>query len=228
MADGTTPAPVAVLIVDDHRMFAQSLARLLEDDDRITVVGVAATSAEGILAAAELGPAVVLVDFQLPDLDGVATARAIRAQHPETMVVMLTGSTDDRVLLGAIDAGCSGYITKDRVVDDVAGAIVAAAAGEALISPAQLARLLPRLSTAGRAASPDLTDRERQLLACMAEGLSNKAIAARLNLSINTVRNYVQNTLGKLDAHSKLEAVAAAIRQGIISYPSGPEPPPAP
>jgi DNA-binding NarL/FixJ family response regulator len=139
---------------------------------------------------------------------------------PSSMVVMLTGAEDDRVLLGAIDAGCSGFLTKDRAASEVARAVRAAASGEALISPAQLARLLPRLSSKRTEVGTDLTRRELELLIHLARGSSNKTIAAELHLSLNTVRNYVQSVLTKLGAHSKLEAVSTAVREGIIDYPS--------
>ena len=215
----TAEPPISVVIIDDHRMFAESLGRLLELDGGIQVVGTAATAAEGIALAQRARPAVVLVDYQMPDRDGVEIAAAIKAQDPNIMVVMLTGSADDRVLLSAIEAGCSGFLTKDRASAEVAEAVRSAAAGEALISPAMLARLLPRLSPHHRESSIELTAREREVLDAMAQGLSNKAIAAQLFLSVNTVRNYVASTLMKLDAHSKLEAVATAVREGIISYP---------
>ena len=215
-----TEATVRVLVVDDHRMFAESLARLLGDEDGIEVIGVAASSEEGVGAVQRLKPDVVLVDYRMPDRDGVETAATIKELDPSCMVVMLTGSEDDRVLLGAIDAGCSGFLTKDRAAGEVARAVRAAASGEALISPAQLARLLPRLSSKKTEVGTDLTRRELELLTHLARGSSNKAIAADLHLSLNTVRNYVQSVLTKLDAHSKLEAVATAVREGIIDYPS--------
>jgi DNA-binding NarL/FixJ family response regulator len=219
--DDVVGAVVRVLIVDDHRMFAESLARLLGDEDGIEVIGVAGSSEEGLQLVDELRPSVVLVDYRMPDRDGVETAAAIKDRDPGIMVVMLTGSEDDRVLLGAIDAGCSGFLTKDRAAGEVAKAVRAAASGEALISPAQLARLLPRLSSKRTEVGTDLTRRELELLTHLARGSSNKAIAADLHLSLNTVRNYVQSVLTKLDAHSKLEAVATAVREGIIDYPSG-------
>ena len=215
-----TETTVRVLVVDDHRMFAESLARLLGDEDGIEVIGVAASSEEGVGAVQRLKPDVVLVDYRMPDRDGVETAATIKELDPSCMVVMLTGSEDDRVLLGAIDAGCSGFLTKDRAAGEVARAVRAAASGEALISPAQLARLLPRLSSKKTEVGTDLTRRELELLTHLARGSSNKAIAADLHLSLNTVRNYVQSVLTKLDAHSKLEAVATAVREGIIDYPS--------
>jgi two-component system response regulator DevR len=220
MADPAVPS-VGVLIVDDHRMFAESLARLLSDEADITVLGVAGSGADALDMAAGLRPRVVLIDYQMPERNGVEIAAEIKGHDPGIMVVMLTASTDDRVLLAAIDAGCSGFLTKDRAAAEVADAVRAAALGEALITPAQLARLLPKLSRTQRAVGADLTDRERDLLGHLARGGTNKAIAAELHLSVNTVRNYVQSVLTKLGAHSKLEAVSTAVREGIIDYPSG-------
>ena len=205
-----------VLIVDDHRMFADSLSRLLSDEDDIAVVGVATTGADAVRMVDQLRPDVMLVDYEIPDQNGVAITAEVKRRQPDVMVVMLTGSTDDRVLLAAIDAGCSGFLTKDRAAVEVANAVRAAAVGEALISPAQLARLLPKLSRTHRSLGSDLTGRERDILALVARGGTNRAIAEELFLSVNTVRNYVQSTLTKLGAHSKLEAVSMAVREGII------------
>jgi DNA-binding NarL/FixJ family response regulator len=211
---------VGVLIVDDHRMFSESLARLLADEDGIEVLGVAATGADAVEMVNRLHPNVVLMDYQLPDQDGVAVTAAIRRENPTVMVVMLTGSTEDRVLLAAIDAGCSGFLTKDRAAGEVVHAVRAAAVGEALISPALLARLLPKLNRTRRSLGEDLSDREREILGFLARGMTNKVIAAELFLSVNTIRNHVQSVLAKLGAHSKLEAVSTAVREGIIDYPT--------
>jgi DNA-binding NarL/FixJ family response regulator len=211
---------IGVVIIDDHRMFAESLARLLADEEGITVVGTAQTGVEGIELVGRLQPRVALVDYHMPDIDGVQIITAIKRRDPTIMVVMLTASTDDQVLLAAIDAACSGFLTKDRAADEVAIAVRAAAAGEALISAAVLARLLPRLNRVQPALGPDLTAREHQILELLAQGWTNRAIAAELHLSLNTVRNYVQYVLAKLGAHSKLEAVSTAVRTGLISYPT--------
>jgi len=219
LADETRPV-VQVLIIDDHQMFVESLARVLADDDRIEVVGVASTAAEGLKLAEAHQPRVAIVDYMLPDQDGVELTSALKETNPELMTVMLTASTEDRVLLGAIDAGCSGFLTKDRAVKEVVEAVLAAAEGEALVSPAQLARLLPRLSRATQSVGADLTRRELQLLNHLARGQSNKAIAEELHLSVNTIRNYMQSVLFKLGAHSKLEAVSTAVREGLIDYQS--------
>lgn len=211
---------VGVLIVDDHRMFSESLARLLADEHGIAVLGVAATGADAIEMVGRLHPNVVLMDYQLPDQDGVTVTAEIRRHNPSVMVVMLTGSTEDRVLLGAIDAGCSGFLTKDRAAAEVVHAVRAAAVGEALISPALLARLLPKLNRTHRSLGEDLSEREREILGFLSRGMTNKVIAAELFLSVNTIRNHVQSVLAKLGAHSKLEAVSTAVREGIIDYPT--------
>jgi len=214
----TATETISVLIVDDHRMFAESLSRLLADELGITVLGIAGSVRETMELVAKFEPQVLLLDYQLPDGDGVSLTADIKRAHPTTMIVMLTGSTEDRVLLGAIDAGCSGFLTKDRAAVEVAEAVRGAAAGEALISPALLGRLLPKLKRTYRSLGSDLTDRERATLMYLAKGWPNKAIAAEMNLSLNTVRNYVQSLLTKLGAHSKLEAVSTAVREGIVDY----------
>ena len=221
MSEADQTAPVGVLIVDDHRMFAESLARLLTDENGSTVVGLAATGSEALDVACRVRPSVVLMDYQLPDQDGVAVTAEMKRRDPGVMVVMLTGVTDDRILLNAIEAGCSGFLTKDRAAGEVADAVRAAAAGEALLSPALLARLLPKLNRTQREVGADLTDREREILKLLARVSSNKAIASELYLSVNTIRNYIQSVLKKLGSHSKLEAVATAVREGIIEYPTG-------
>lgn len=211
---------VGVLIVDDHRMFSESLARLLADEDGVEVLGVAGTGSDAVDMVDRLHPNVVLMDYQLPDRDGVAVTLEVKRRNPSVMVVMLTGSTEDRVLLAAIDVGCSGFLTKDRAAAEVVHAVRAAAVGEALISPALLARLLPKLNRTQRSLGEDLSDREREILGFLARGMTNKVIAAELFLSVNTIRNHVQSVLAKLGAHSKLEAVSTAVREGIIDYPT--------
>lgn len=210
---------IGVVIVDDHRMFAESLARLLADEEGISVRGVGANGLEAFRLVERDRPRVLLIDYHMPDDDGVSVASKIKTRWPDTMIVMLTGDEDEQVLISAIEAGCSGFFTKDRASSEVADAVRAAAIGEALISPAQLARLLPKLHRSYRPAGVDLTERELEVLKLLASGVTNKVIAAELFLSVNTIRNYVQSILTKLEAHSKLEAVSTAVSQGIVAYP---------
>ena len=208
---------IDVLIVDDHRMFAETLATMMSIEG-MNVVGVATSGAEALDMLNDTRPRVVLVDYELPDMDGAAIARAMKARVPGIQVVMVTGSADDRVMLAAVYAGCSGFLTKDRAVLDVVSAIRSAANGDSTLSSAMLARLIPELSR-GRAVGTDLTVRELAILKLLARGSTNRAIAGDLHLSINTVRNYVQSILRKLGTHSKLEAVSTAVREGVIAYP---------
>lgn len=214
------PRPqVRVLLVDDHQMFADSLTRLLEDDPEIRVVATAGTVAEGVAAARRCQPEVVLLDQHLPDGTGLAAAAALRAEVPEVRIVMLTGELDDRVLVDAIEAGCSGFLTKAHAAHEVVAAVRAAAAGQVLVPPELLARLLPRIDGSRRGLGDDLSAREREVLVLLVRGTATKAIAAELHLSVNTVRNHIQQVLGKLGAHSKLEAVAIALREGVVARP---------
>jgi len=208
---------IRVLVVDDHKMFAESLVNLLEREEDLAIVGQAGSVGELKRVLQETEPDVVLMDYRLPDGDGIEAAGYVRRERSEAQIVMLTGMSDDTVLLRAIDAGCAGFVTKDNAVEEAVAAIRAAASGEAVISPHMLSRLLPKLRRE-REQEPQspLTPREREVLLLLAEGLSNGAIAERLFISLNTVRNHVQNLLSKLGAHSKLEAVAIAARNGLV------------
>lgn len=210
--------PIRVLLVDDHQMFCELLRDLLERNG-IDVVAAEGAVASGVASAREHRPDVVLLDFELPDGNGVDAAKQILAETPSTAVVMLTGSDNEDTLMAAIDAGCTGFVTKSNAVRDVVSAVRSASEGESLISAQMLARILPRLRRgAGRSSGSALTPRELDVLRLMAEGLTNSAIAARLVLSTHTVRNHVQAILEKLGAHSKLEAVAIAAREGLVRY----------
>jgi len=214
------------MVVDDHQLLAQALSEVLDDEADLEVVARTGSVAEAIEAARELAPDVVLMDYQLPDGNGVTAAERIRRHRPQTKVVMLTAYAEDALLVAAAEAGCSGYLTKDRAVEEVVSAVRAAHAGELLVSSATLAQLLPKLRAQRRPgaypgsspAGAALTARELEVLQLIAEGLSNHAIAERLVLSLNTVRNHVQNVISKLRAHSKLEAVAIAVRTGVIHH----------
>jgi DNA-binding NarL/FixJ family response regulator len=205
-----------VLLVEDHQMVAQGIVELVGAEPDLEIVGVEGTVAGAASAAGRLQPHVVLMDYRLPDGDGVEAARQIRAVAPESAIVMVTSVASESVLLGAIDAGCAAFVLKDSPMQDVIDATRAAGRGEAVIAPSLLARLLPRLRRSNTAPTTTLTDREQEVLELLAEGLSSQAIAERLFLSLNTVRNHVQNLLVKLGAHSRLEAVATAVRTGLV------------
>ena len=210
---------IRVVIVDDHLMFAESLARLLSDEADIAVEGITSTGQQLLESLAQVNPHVAILDYHLPDTDGATLARELLRQRVDLGVIILTGADDDQMMLEAIQAGCAGFLTKDRAAAEVVEAVRAVAGGEALISAPTLARLLPLIGRREVQPGADLTERERDLLAKMAYGISNRIIAEEMFLSVNTVRNYTQSILSKLGAHSKLEAVSLAVSYGIITYP---------
>ena len=222
MAETDDDAPAAaaggvrVLIVDDHQMFASSLAHALGAEDDLRVVGVA-SSLEGARASTRSSaPDVVLLDHRLPDGDGVGAISALRELRPSVHVVMLTATTSDRVLVAALEAGAAGFIAKTQPLEDVLSGVRAVAQGESVVSANLLSRLLPRLRRQSAAPGTTLTEREREILDLLAEGLPNADIARQLSLSVHTVRNHVANLSAKLGAHSKLEVLSIAVRDGLV------------
>jgi putative two-component system response regulator len=215
---------IRILVVDDHEIFAQSLVRLLENRPELKVVGTAGTVSAAVAAASAYEPDIVLMDFGLPDGDGPHATEQIKALTPAVKVIMLTVRADEQSLVRAIEAGCSGFVQKEDSVEKLFEAIVATHEGETITAPTDLRPLLRLLRPTHRGLGFDLTPREREILDLMAAGLVNKQIADRLGLTLNTVRNHAQNILSKLQSHSKLEAVATAVREGIVRYP---EPSPA-
>lgn len=215
-----TGAAVRVLVVDDHEVFGASLARTLDDEPDIDVVGSVTSVAEALELIPD-GVDVVLSDFRLAETDGVRFARTLGERWPAVKVVMLTASNDEAVLAAALEAGCAGFVTKAESLTRVIAAIRGAAAGEAVITPALLARLLPRLAQRGRGRSPDLTPRELEVLGLIVRGQSNQEIADELFLSRDTVRNHVASILSKLGVHSKLQAAAVAVQRGLVVAPWG-------
>jgi two-component system response regulator DevR len=212
-------SPVRVLIVDDHEVLAVCLAQVLDAEDDLISVGVAGSLAQARSMVGTCAPDVILLDHRLPDGDGVAAIGELRALRPSVKIVVLTASAADHVLVAAIEGGASGFLSKNRGIAEVTSAVRAAASGEAVVSPELLARLLPRLTRGaggGRGGQHDLTERERDVLNLLADGLTNAAISSRLFVSVHTVRNHIANLSRKLGAHSKLEALSIAVREGIL------------
>ena len=211
---------VRVVVVDDHEIFADSLVRLLGSRPDIDVAGTAGGVARAVELVRTARPDVVLMDFELPDGDGPEATEQIKAFAPKTKVIMLTMRTDEHARARALAAGCSGFIRKDQTTDSLLEAIAAVSRGEMSIEPSDLDLLLSRLKPTNRGLGASITPRELEVLAAMARGLVNKEIAQLLGLRLNTVRNHVQNILYKLEVHSQLEAVATAVREGLIA-PAG-------
>lgn len=210
--------PIRVLIVDDHEVLGASLAHVLNDEDDIVAVGLAATLSQARARIVSASPDVLILDRRLPDGDGVDALAELKSLRPHMNVLVLTATSSDDVLVRALEAGAAGFLSKTRSLAEVTTAVRAAAQGEASISPEMLARLLPKLT---RVPGPDpaLTRREQEVLAMLAHGLSNAAIATELSVSVNTVRNHVANLSAKLGAHSKLEAMSIAIQRGLLAGP---------
>ncbi len=209
----TQKSIVRVLLVDDHRMLSELLAAALDERDEIAVVGTAANASEALASIGALRPDVVVLDYELPDADGVSLVGPIREASPRSQVLMLTSYTDPVILDDAIGAGCAGFVTKRNGADEIAMAVLAVAANETPVSP-DMVRALVRKDRP--ASGDDLTAREVEVLRLAAQGLTNQQIADELFLSVNTVRNHMQRVLNKLGAHSKLEATAIAARLGIV------------
>jgi DNA-binding NarL/FixJ family response regulator len=214
--DSPDDRSLRVVVVDDHRMFADSLVRLLREESGFDVLDACVDTASALESIVENRPDVALVDYQLPDGNGVDLTRALLERVPHLRVVMLTGQSDDGLLLRAIEAGVSGFLTKDQAASVLTDSLRQVARGESLMAPEELRRVMRRVARSPLPTRALLSERERDVLRLMSEGLTTKMVAERLFLSVNTVRNYSQSVLTKLGAHSKLEAVAIATREGIL------------
>jgi DNA-binding NarL/FixJ family response regulator len=215
--------PIRVLLVDDHQLLTGALRKTMADESDIQVVGVAGTVAEAKALARDRVD-VVLMDYRLPDGTGAEATRAIKARWPAARVVMLTALNDDETILESIQAGADGYLTKDRAVDEVVDAVRAAHAGETLLPRSVILGIAQRVAAARDRGSErrqvePLTARELEVLRALTEGLSTPEICERLFIAPNTLRTHVQNIMGKLRVHSKLEAVAFALRHRLVEPP---------
>lgn len=210
-------AGIRVVVVDDHALYRRGLEAVLSSEDDLVVVGEASGGVEAVTRVEELRPDVVLMDVRMPGGDGIEAAQRIRDLGLGTKVVMITTSDDQKDLVAAIRAGAKGYLLKDAEPDDIVAGIRAVHRGQSLLSPALAPTLLAEFSAvmdgdADSGGTAALTDRERQVLAVLGEGLTNKEIAARLFISENTVKNHVHNILDKLGLHSRTEAALLAAR----------------
>lgn len=204
---------IRVLIVDDHRVLAELLAEALAKADDIVVVGTVETGAGAVSAASATRPDVVVLDYDLPDVEGAAALVALQDAVPTARVLMLTSYSSPVVLNEVMDAGAAGFVTKRNGSAEILAAVRAVASDQTPVSADMLRSVV---GSGGRRPGADLTERELQILRIASLGRSNQAIADELHLSVNTVRNHMQHVLTKLGAHSKLEATAIAARLGIL------------
>jgi DNA-binding NarL/FixJ family response regulator len=211
-------ADLRVVIADDHPIVRQGLSALLASLPGVDVVAVAATGREAVREAVTLRPDVLIMDLQMPDLDGLAATREIRRAAPEVAVLVLTMFADDDSIFSAMRAGARGYLLKGAEQDDIARAIRGVAAGEAIFGPGVAQRVLGFFAAPARANAepfPELTAREREILDLLAAGLPNATIAARLGVAAKTVANNVSSIFTKLHVADRAQAVARARDAGL-------------
>jgi two-component system response regulator DevR len=219
-ADGGTPEEsgrtLRLLVVDDHEVVRQGLVALLDRRQGFQVVAEAGTVTEAIEQAARHEPDIVVMDVRLPDGSGIEACREIRSHRPATRVIMLTSFPDEEAVLSAIVAGASGYLLKQIRARDLVAALEAIGRGESLLDPAVTEKVLERIRRIATGGQDDelagLTTQERKILALVAEGMTNKEIAAEVFLSDKTVKNYVSSILSKLNLERRAQAAAFVAR----------------
>jgi two-component system, NarL family, response regulator DevR len=212
----TAPRTLTVVVVDDHEVVRQGLVAMLDRRPGFQVVGEAGTVAEAIEITSRFQPDLVVMDVRLPDGSGIEACREIRANLPETRVMMLTSYPDEEAVLAAIVAGASGYLLKQVRARDLVAALEAVGRGESLLDPAVTGKVLERMRRIATSDQPDelaaLTHQERKILALVADGMTNKEIAAEIFLSDKTVKNYVSSILAKLNLERRAQAAAYVAR----------------
>jgi len=207
--------PIRVMLVDDHTMVRRGLATILKVFDDLQLVGEAENGVNAVQLAAEVLPDVILMDMSMPEMDGASATHAIRQQFPQIQVLALTSFKEGKVIQKALEAGAIGYLLKDVSADELVRAIRAAYAGHATLSP-EAAQALVETASLPPAPGLDLTEREREVLTLMIEGLNNTQIAGRLTVSPSTIKSHVSNILAKLGVASRTEAVTLALRHNIV------------
>ena len=212
---------IRVMLVDDHALFRKGVASLLATCPDIEVVGEADNGAQAVAKVADLMPDLILMDIQMPEVDGLEATRRIVAAHPYVKIVMLTVAEEDRSLFDAIKAGAQGYLLKKMEPNEFLAMVRGVSRGEAPISRSMASRILGEFGRRVQGPQPEdptaaLTPREREVLQHLTRGSSNKEIANALCVSENTVKNHLKNILAKLHLQNRVQAVAFALREGIV------------
>ena len=214
---------IRVLIVDDHAVVRMGLRTFFDLQSDIEVVGEAGDGSEGVAMARRLEPDVVLMDLLMPNMDGITAIGRIKSERPETEIVTMTSFIEEEKVTAALEAGASGYVLKDAEAEEVAAAVRAAYAGEVHLDPAVARLLAQRMRT--RKTEDDLveplTDREKDVLRLLGQGMSNKEIGAALFITERTARTYVSNILGKLGLASRTQAALYAVEHRLTEVPAG-------
>jgi DNA-binding NarL/FixJ family response regulator len=208
--------PIRLLVADDHPVVRDGLRAMLATQPDMELAGEAATGTQAVAQARALRPDVVLMDLQMPELDGPAAIATLRQQAPEVRVLVLTTFGTDADITRAVDAGATGYLLKDAPREQLFGAIRAAAKGESVLSPSVATRVLGRMRAPAEEA---LSPRELEILGAVARGLSNKEIGRRLYVSEATVKTHLLRVFGKLGVDDRTAAVTVALERGIIRLP---------
>jgi DNA-binding NarL/FixJ family response regulator len=209
---------VRVLVVDDQTLFRTGLTSLLNEDERVEVVGQAVDGSDAVKQAVRLKPDVILMDVKMPNVDGIEATRQIMEALPGSKVLILTTFETDSQVIQALKAGASGYVLKDSSAAAIISSIVAVMAGERVMASAVANRVLEMLTgtTTPKEFYDGLTNREIEILKLLANGMANKQIAYRLKISEKTVRNHVSNTYEKLGIYDRSQAVLYAVRKGLV------------
>jgi two-component system NarL family response regulator len=207
---------IDVLVVDSHHIVAQGLALVVNSEPTMHVVGTAGSIREAVEVCYATPPDVVIMDLGLPDGDANATMTRIRAVSPRSKIMMVTGACDDNALAIAVDSGCAGYVHKTASTEELLNGVSAVADGRAYFPASALARLLFERRAAPHGAHA-VSDREREVLQLLADGRTVAEIATGMGLSAHTVRNHIRRAMKHLGVHSRLDAVVAAARAGILS-----------
>jgi len=216
MTSHPSPPSIRVLIADDHLVVREGLRAILEAASDLVLVGEAADGAEAVQLAAELSPDVVLMDLRMPNVDGIEAIRQIKARCPDVEIVILTTYDDDEYIVRGLRAGARGYLLKDTGRQVLFEAIRAAARGESLLPSAVVEKVVARLAEPQPVEAARLSGREREVLGLLAQGAANKEIAARLYITERTVKAHVASIFNKLGVSSRAEAVAVALRSGLL------------
>jgi two-component system, NarL family, response regulator LiaR len=211
----STSKPIRIMLVDDHAMVRKGLATFIKAYEDLQLAGEAENGAAGVKLCGEILPDVVLMDMVMPEMDGASATRAICEKYPQVQVIALTSFKEGDMVKNALEAGAIGYLLKDVSATDLVRAIRAAYAGRATLSPGA-AQALVEASKQPVTPGQDLTEREREVLALMIEGLNNTQIAGKLIVSPSTIKSHVSNILSKLGVASRTEAVTLALRNNII------------